>query len=51
MYFVVEGIKAWANLISKAFEIMENVHKMGTCIKSFKYLLTSDIKHDEYFLS
>ena len=34
--FVVESIKARANLISKTFEILENVHKIGTCVRSFK---------------
>ena len=33
---VVESIKARAYLILEAFEILENVHKIGTHIRSFK---------------
>lgn len=47
--FVLEGIKSQEDLITEAFETMENVQKMGTHIRSFKELLTSDIKHDEDF--
>ena len=46
--FVIEGIKSQVDLIAEAFEILENVHKMGTCIKFFKYILASNIHHYEY---
>jgi hypothetical protein len=47
--FVVEGIKNHSDLIAKSFEILENVHMMGTHTKSFKYILASDLQHDENF--
>lgn len=45
--FVVEGIKTRTYLIFEAFEILGNVHKMGTCIRNFKDLLTTDINRDQ----
>ena len=36
-------------MISKAFEVLENAHKIGTCICYFKEYLVSDIKGDEEF--
>ena len=35
------------DFIAATFEIMENVHKMGTRIRSFKDNMTTDIQHDE----
>ena len=45
--FVEESIKSHLDLISEAFDILENVHKIGTHIRSFKELLTVDTNHDE----
>jgi hypothetical protein len=45
--FVVENINGRADLIYEAFEVLENAHKIGTCIRSFKEYLTLDIKGDE----
>lgn len=42
--FVPESIKARADLIVEAFQILENVQKMGTRIGSFKDIITSNIK-------
>lgn len=36
-------------MISEAFEVLENGHKIGTCIHSFKEYLASYINHDEEF--
>lgn len=36
-------------MISEAFEALENVHKIGTRIHSFKEYLVSYIKGDEEF--
>ena len=36
--FVTEGMKSCLDLISESFQILENVHRMGTQIKSLKIL-------------
>ena len=45
--FFAEGIKFHSYLIAKTFRIMENVYMMGSCIKSFRYIMASDLQHDE----
>lgn len=46
----MEAIKTQEDLIAEAFEILENTHRMGTHIKSFKDVLMTCIHHDEDFL-
>ena len=36
-------------MILEAFEVLENAHKIGTHVCSFKEYLTSDINRDEEF--
>lgn len=47
--FIVEGIKICSDLIAKAFEILDNVHKIETRINSFKDILESNLQHNENF--
>lgn len=41
--FIIEGIKTYSNLIVESFEILENVHRTGTHIQSFKNPLAFDL--------
>ena len=43
----MENIKGRVDMISKVFEVLENAHKIGTRICSFKEDSTSDLKGDE----
>ena len=36
-------------MILESFEVLENTHKMGTRIRSFKEYLTTDTNQDEEF--
>jgi hypothetical protein len=36
-------------MISKAFKLLENAHKIGTCIHYIKEYLVLDIRNDEEF--
>ena len=44
-----ESITTRMDLISEAFEILENTHKMGNRIRTLKDLLTFDLNRDQEF--